>query len=129
MDSATSGGIIGATEAAGILQMRSACDGHGHNIKGKYELPRKTGDLLALSSPISAMLFSSAAQERIKATWPIAIARTLIRDSTPGRFFNVVDLVNRLETETRNGEQGPDGEFTLETGHLAFRGDPSLSED
>lgn len=30
----------------------------------------------------------------------------LIRNGTRGRFFNVVDLVNRLETETRNGKQG-----------------------
>ncbi|MBY3102774.1 ATP-binding protein [Rhizobium laguerreae] len=36
----------------------------------------------------------------------IAIARALIPNSTRGRFFNVVDLVNRLETETRNGKQG-----------------------
>ncbi len=36
----------------------------------------------------------------------IAIARALIRGGTRGRFFNVVDLVNRLETETRNGRQG-----------------------
>jgi len=33
----------------------------------------------------------------------IAIARALIRNR---RFYNVVDLVNRLETETRNGKQG-----------------------
>jgi DNA replication protein DnaC len=36
----------------------------------------------------------------------IAIARALIRGRTRGRFFNVVDLVNRLETETRAGKQG-----------------------
>jgi len=36
----------------------------------------------------------------------IAIARALIRNGTRGRFFNVVDLVNRLETEARNGKQG-----------------------
>lgn len=36
----------------------------------------------------------------------IAIARALIRNSTRGRFYNVVDLVNRLETETRGGKQG-----------------------
>jgi len=36
----------------------------------------------------------------------IAVARALIRNGTRGRFFNVVDLVNRLETETRNGKQG-----------------------
>jgi DNA replication protein DnaC len=36
----------------------------------------------------------------------IAIARACIRDGARGRFFNVVDLVNRLETETRSGRQG-----------------------
>ena len=36
----------------------------------------------------------------------IAIARALIRNGARGRFFNVVDLVNRLETETRAGRQG-----------------------
>ena len=36
----------------------------------------------------------------------IAIARALIRGGTRGRFYNVVDLVNRLETETRAGKQG-----------------------
>ncbi len=36
----------------------------------------------------------------------IAIARALIRNGTRGRFFNFVDLVNRLETETRSGKQG-----------------------
>ena len=33
----------------------------------------------------------------------IAIARSCIRSGARGRFYNVVDLVNRLETETRNG--------------------------
>jgi len=36
----------------------------------------------------------------------IAIARSCIRGGTRGRFYNVVDLVNRLETEARNGRQG-----------------------
>ena len=36
----------------------------------------------------------------------IAIARALIRNGTRGRFFNVVDLVNRLDTESRSGKQG-----------------------
>jgi len=36
----------------------------------------------------------------------IAIARTCIRDGARGRFFNVVDLVNKLEAETRAGRQG-----------------------
>ena len=36
----------------------------------------------------------------------IAIARALIRNGARGRFFNVVDLVNRLDTEHRAGKQG-----------------------
>ena len=36
----------------------------------------------------------------------IAIARACIRNGARGRFFNVVDLVNRLEAETRAGRQG-----------------------
>ena len=36
----------------------------------------------------------------------IAIARSCIRAGSRGRFYNVVDLVNRLEAETRNGRQG-----------------------
>ena len=36
----------------------------------------------------------------------IAIARSCIRSGFRGRFYNVVDLVNRLEIETRNGRQG-----------------------
>jgi hypothetical protein len=36
----------------------------------------------------------------------IAIARSCMRGGARGRFYNVVDLVNRLETETRSGRQG-----------------------
>jgi DNA replication protein DnaC len=36
----------------------------------------------------------------------IAIARACIRNGSRGRFFNVVDLVNKLEAEGRSGRQG-----------------------
>ncbi len=36
----------------------------------------------------------------------IAIARACIRDGARGRFFNVVDLVNKLEAEGRASRQG-----------------------
>lgn len=36
----------------------------------------------------------------------IAIIRACIRAGARGRFFNVVDLVNKLEAETRAGRQG-----------------------
>jgi DNA replication protein DnaC len=36
----------------------------------------------------------------------MAIARSCIRAGSRGRFFNTVDLVNRLEAEGRSGRQG-----------------------
>src|SRR5256714_8168338 len=36
----------------------------------------------------------------------IAIARACIRDGARGRFYTVVDLVNRLESEARASRQG-----------------------
>ena len=36
----------------------------------------------------------------------ISIARSCIRGGVRGRYFNVVDLVNRLEAEGRTGKQG-----------------------
>ena len=58
----------------------------------------------------------------------IAIARACIRGGARGRFFNVVDLVNRLETETRSGRQGRTADYLTrldfivldELGHLPF---------
>ena len=58
----------------------------------------------------------------------IAIARTCIRDGARGRFFNVVDLVNKLEAEARSGRQGRLAEYLCrkdfvvldELGYLPF---------
>ena len=58
----------------------------------------------------------------------IAIARACIRRGARGRFFNVVDLVNRLETEARSGKQGRLADFITrldfvimdELGYLPF---------
>ena len=58
----------------------------------------------------------------------IAIARACIRDGARGRFFNVVDLVNKLETEGRSGRQGRMAEYLCrkdfvvldELGYLPF---------
>src|SRR6202167_967742 len=58
----------------------------------------------------------------------IAIARSCIRDGARGRFYNVVDLVNRLETEGRSGRQGRMAEYLCrlnfvvldELGYLPF---------
>ena len=58
----------------------------------------------------------------------IAIARACIRTGARGRFFNVVDLVNKLEAETRAGRQGRVAEYLArkdfvildELGYLPF---------
>ncbi len=58
----------------------------------------------------------------------VGIARTCIRAGKRGRFFNVVDLVNRLEAEARAGRQGRIGDQLLrldfvvldELGYLPF---------
>jgi hypothetical protein len=41
----------------------------------------------------------------------IAITRSCIRSGSRRRFYNVVDLVKRLETEARNARQGRAGQF------------------
>ena len=41
----------------------------------------------------------------------VAIARACIRSGARARFFNVVDLVNQLEAETRAGRQGRLAEY------------------
>ena len=58
----------------------------------------------------------------------IAIARACIRAGARGRFFNVVDLVNKLEAETRAGRQGRIADYLVrmdviildELGYLPF---------
>ena len=45
----------------------------------------------------------------------IAIARSCIRAGSRGRFFNTVDLVNRLEAETRSGRQGRLADYLTRT--------------
>ena len=50
----------------------------------------------------------------------IGIARALIRTGARGRFFNVVDLVNRLDTEHRNGEQGRIAEYLTRLEFIVF---------
>jgi DNA replication protein DnaC len=58
----------------------------------------------------------------------IAIARDCIRAGKRGRFYNTVDLVNRLEAEARAGRQGRIAEYLIrkdfvvldELGYLPF---------
>lgn len=50
----------------------------------------------------------------------IAIARSCIRSGLRGRFFNTVDLVNRLEAETRAGRQGRIADYLTRMDFVVF---------
>jgi DNA replication protein DnaC len=50
----------------------------------------------------------------------IAIARACIRDGARGRFFNVVDLVNKLEAEGRAGRQGRMADYLSRMGFIVL---------
>ena len=51
----------------------------------------------------------------------IAIARSCIRAGARGRFFNVVDLVNKLEAETRAGRQGRMADYLSRMDFIVLR--------
>ena len=61
-----------------------------------------TGDFLTLQR--NAVLIGGTGTGKTHIA--IAIARACIRGGARGRFFNTIDLVNRLETEARSGRQG-----------------------
>jgi DNA replication protein DnaC len=50
----------------------------------------------------------------------IAIARSCIRAGKHGRFYNTVDLVNRLEAEARGGRQGRIAEYLTRRDFVVF---------
>src|SRR5947199_5981913 len=83
-----------------------------------------TGDFLA--SQRNAVFIGGTGTG--KSHLAIAIARACIRGGARGRFYNVVDLVNRLEAETRAGRQGRTADYLTrldfivldELGYLPF---------
>jgi DNA replication protein DnaC len=88
----------------------------------KLPLAKDIGDFLFDDTPINETLVRDLAggeflahQRNVvlvggtgtgKTHLAIAIARSCIRDGKRGRFFNVVDLVNKLEAEGRAGKSG-----------------------
>ena len=88
----------------------------------KFPLAKDLSDFVFDDTPINAALVKDLAaggfitqQRNIvlaggtgsgKSHLAIAIARSCIRAGARGRFYNVVDLVNKLEAESRSGRQG-----------------------
>src|SRR4051794_6591063 len=62
--------------------------------------------LVVASSHSNVMPCWSAEPAPAKPTLPSPLPEAASDPGSRGRFYNVVDLVNRLETETRNGRQG-----------------------
>jgi DNA replication protein DnaC len=87
----------------------------------KLPLAKDLGDFAFEGSPINETLVKDLANGRFlaeqrnivfvggtgtgKTHLAIAVARACIRCGARGRYFNTVDLVNRLEGEARNGRQ------------------------
>jgi hypothetical protein len=96
--------------------MRSAYDGvEAVAVKRQHEPQKVVGDLL--KAEIDEKQARSIRYQMTIAKLPlakdledfdaaIAIARACIRRGAGGRFFNVVDPVNRLDAESRAGRQG-----------------------
>lgn len=62
-----------------------------------------------ISNQRNAVLIGGTGRD--KTHLAIAIASSCIRSGLRGSFFNVVDLVNRLEGETRSGKQGSSADY------------------
>ena len=111
---------------AALLQAEVAAK-HARSINyqmglAKFPLAKELADLSFEGSPINGDLIESLAsggfldtQRNVvliggtgtgKSHIAIAIARSCIRAGRKARFFNVVDLVNRLEGEVKLGRQG-----------------------
>jgi hypothetical protein len=57
----------------------------------------------------------------VSAIWHSMATSMVIRAGAQGRFYNVVDLVNRLETEARTGRQGRLADYLTRVDN-SFRG-------
>jgi DNA replication protein DnaC len=111
----------------GELFKAEIAEKHARSIRyqlgvAKLPLAKELGDFVFADTPINEALVrdlatgSFLAQQRNvvliggtgtgKSHLALAIARTCIREGAKGRFFNVVDLVNRLEAEARAGRPG-----------------------
>ncbi len=111
---------------AALLQAEIAAK-HARSINyqmglAKFPLAKELADLSFVGTPINGDLVEQLAsgaflntQRNVvliggtgtgKSHIAIAIARSCIRQGRKARFFNVVDLVNKLESEVKLGRQG-----------------------
>jgi DNA replication protein DnaC len=113
--------VVGDLLAAEIAEKRARSIKYQMTI-ARLPLAKDLGEFTFDGTPINAALVHALAgggflaHERNvvlvggtgtgKTHLAIAIARACIRSGARGRFFNVVDLVNRLEAEGRAGRQG-----------------------
>ena len=113
--------IVGDLLAAEIAEKQARSIKYQMTI-ARLPLAKDLGEFTFEGTPINATLVHSLAggeflaHERNvvlvggcgtgKTHLAIAIARACIRNGARGRFFNVVDLVNKLEAEGRAGRQG-----------------------
>jgi DNA replication protein DnaC len=113
--------VIGALLKAEIAAKQARSINYQMGI-AKLPLVKELADLELGSTPINAELIEQLgggdfldSQRNIvliggtgtgKSHIAIGIARRIIRAGRKARFFNAVDLVNKLETETKLGRQG-----------------------
>ena len=113
--------IVGDLLAAEIAEKQARSIKYQMTI-ARLPLAKDLGDFTFEGTPINATLVQDLAgggflaHERNvvlvggtgtgKTHLAIALARACIRNGARGRFFNVVDLVNKLEAESRAGRQG-----------------------
>ena len=113
--------VIGDFVAAEIAEKQARSIKYQVAI-AKLPLAKDIGDFSFAGTPINEVLVRDLAaghflqQQRNlvlvggtgtgKTHLAIAMARACIRDGKRGRFYTVVDLVNRLEAETKAGRQG-----------------------
>jgi len=135
--------IVGDLLAAEIAEKRARSIKYQLTI-AKLPLVKDIDDFDVSGTPVNAALIRDLASGAFlaeqrnavlvggtgtgKSHLAIAIARSCIRRGARGRFYNVVDLVNRLENETRAGRQGRLAEYLTridfvvldELGYLPF---------
>ena len=113
--------IVGDLLAAEIGEKQARSIKH-QMTTARLPLAKDLGDFTFDGTPINATLVQdlvgggflthernvvlSAERVRARHNLAIAIARACIRNGARGRFFNVVDRVNKLEAEGRAGRQG-----------------------